>query len=126
VRKAAVVIGSVVLVALCWQVGPGLASNLTGSSKTLSAGSGAISRCDTDGASLVSNNSLIAPYPIVSVTVSDVAAACGGKTVKVTMSNGTSDASGSAVVPAAGGSVTVTLAPSLAPGDAMRTEALIQ
>jgi hypothetical protein len=47
---------------------------------------------------------------VVSVTVSGLPAACGTAILQVTVNNGTVNVSGSAAVPAAGGSVTVTLA----------------
>ena len=62
--------------------------------------------CTTAGLSVLSN---LSGSSVVSVTVAAVPAACAGATLAVTVTNGSATGSGSASVPAEGGSVTVSL-----------------
>src|SRR5207245_1632471 len=102
-------------------VGNAFASSISTSSKTLGSGTTTISRCDTDGVATTFGYSLISPYPITSVTVSGISSACAGKTVYVTIKNALTISSGSAVVPAGGGTVQVN-GLSIAESDATQTE----
>lgn len=63
-------------------------------------------RCTSAGL-LVTQN--LSAGTVVSVTVASLPSACGNATLQVTVNNGSATGSGSATVPAAGGSVTVTL-----------------
>ena len=51
---------------------------------------------------------------VSSVTIGGIAATCATGTLSVTVNNGTANSSGTAVVPAGGGSMTVTLAAAVA------------
>ena len=86
----------------------GFAASLSLTSATLGAAQVAIPRCATGALTVLPN--LNGSANIVSVTVSGIPAACGGGTMKLTVNNGTTNSSGSAAVPGAGGSLTVTLA----------------
>jgi hypothetical protein len=108
-RKPGVrLIGSVALVAATWVVGSALAANLSTSSQTTGAGTSATTRCDNDGFSSIFE---LTSTDVSSVDVSDIASTCGSKTANVTVTNGTTTGSGSATIPAGGGSVTVTISP---------------
>ena len=88
-------------------VSVGHAASLAMGSKSLGAQSAAVPKCDTDGFTLVHNLSV---SNVVSVTVGSIAAACAAGVLSVTVNNGLTNSSGSATVPAGGGSLTVTLA----------------
>lgn len=122
VRKLAW-IAALGLVAASWAVVPGLAANLSGASQTVGAGNGTIARCDDDG---------FVPYFILSgsnvasVYVYDIATACQGATVTVTVSNGVTHSSGTTTIPSDGsGTVTVDVAPDIALADSMQTEIVV-
>jgi hypothetical protein len=68
-------------------------------------------RCTTAGLGLIQN---LSGSNVISVTVSNLPAACGSATLQVTLNNLTTSSGGSATVPAGGGSVTVTLAAAVA------------
>jgi hypothetical protein len=87
--------------------GVGSAASLGLSSATLGATRIATPRCTAAGLTVFQN---LSAGTVVSVTVAGLPAACGTATLQVTVNNGTVNASGSAAVPAAGGSVIVTLA----------------
>lgn len=63
-------------------------------------------RCTSAGLTVTQN---LASGTVTSVTVGGLPSACGLATLQVTVNNGSTTGSGSATVPAAGGSVTVTL-----------------
>ena len=73
-----------------------------------SLGMAAIStpRCTAAGLGVVHN---LSGVTVISVTVSNLPAGCGNATLQVTVNNQVTSSSGSAAVPAGGGSVTVTL-----------------
>ena len=85
----------------------GSAASLSFASGSLGAATTATPRCTTAGLTVFQNLSV---GTVISVTVGAIPAACGGATLQVTVNNGVANASGSAVVPGAGGAVTVTLA----------------
>ena len=85
----------------------GFAASVSLTSDTLGAAQVAIPRCAAGALTVLPN---LGGGNVVSVTVSGIPAACGGGTMKLTVNNGTANSSGSAAVPGAGGSVTVTLA----------------
>ena len=61
----------------------------------------------------------------MSVTVGSLPAACGGATIQAAVNNGSANSNGSATVPAAGGSVTITLAAGVAVATTMQTDVVI-
>ena len=85
----------------------GSAASLSFASGSLGAATAATPRCTTAGLTVFQN---LSAGTVISVTVGAIPAACGGATLQVTVNNGVTNASGSAAVPGAGGSVTVTLA----------------
>jgi hypothetical protein len=97
-----------VAVALLTAVGVvvGAAASLSFASGTLGAATTATPRCTTAGLSVLQN---LSASTVASVTVGTLPAACAGATLQVTVNNGIINGSGSAAVPAGGGSVTVTL-----------------
>lgn len=94
----------------------GLAASIVLSSTSLGAARTATPRCTNAGLSVLQN---LSSGTVVSVTVGGLPAACAGATLQVTVNNGTTNASGSATVPAGGGSATATLgaAPALKVAD---------
>jgi hypothetical protein len=85
----------------------GNAASLSTGSKSLGAQGAAVPKCDTDGFTLVQN---LTASNVVNVTVGGIAAACATATMSLTVNNGLTNSSGSATVPAGGGSLTITLA----------------
>lgn len=83
---------------------------------SLGAARVATPRCTTAGLSVLQN---LSGSTVVSVTVGNLPAACGNGTIQVAVNNGSVSATGSGTVPAAGGSITVTLgaAPAVAAGE---------
>ena len=94
----------------------GAAASVSFSSNTLGAATAATPRCTADGLTVFQN---LSGATVISVTVSAIPAACAGATLQATLNTGAANASGSAVVPGGGGSVTVTLgsAPTVAVAD---------
>lgn len=84
----------------------GVAASVSFTSGTLGAATVATPRCTTAGLSVLQN---LSAGTVISVTVGGLSAACGTANLQVTVNNGVTNASGSAAVPAGGGSVTVTL-----------------
>ncbi len=82
------------------------AASLGLSSDTLGAGSTATPRCTSASLSILQN---LSAGTVISVTVATLPATCGGGTLQVAVNNGIATGSGSAVIPAGGGAVTVTL-----------------
>lgn len=121
-RKTILAVGAIGLIGASWLIGPGLASNLSETSTTLSADDVAITRCDPDGVTPIYNHEAVSPFRILSVTVSGISSGCGSLTIRVTVNNGLTNTSGSATVPGAGGSVTVTLSTPTALRDTTQTE----
>ena len=103
-------------------VAPGMAANLSSNSQTLAGANAAVTSCDTDGVTIVRT---LSGTNVVSVTVSSIAAACGNGSLSLTVNNGSTNVSGTAVVPVGGGSVVVTLASPIAAANAMTTELTI-
>jgi hypothetical protein len=92
----------------------GHAASLGAGSQSLGGNSAAVGRCDTDGVGIVQN---LSGANVVSVTVSQIASACGNASISVTLNNGTTNSSGSGTVPAGGGSLTVSLGSAIAAKD---------
>jgi hypothetical protein len=89
----------------------GAAASVSFSSSTLGAARMATPRCTAAGLTVFQN---LSGVNVISVTVGGLPPACGTATLQVTLDNGAANASGSAAVPAGGGSVTVTLGSALA------------
>jgi hypothetical protein len=85
----------------------GAAASLSLASGSLGAATTATPRCTTAGLSVLQN---LTANTVSSVTVGVLPAACGGAILQVTVNNGITNSSGTAVVPGGGGSVTVTIA----------------
>jgi hypothetical protein len=100
----------------------GAAASLNLSPGTLGAGQLATPRCTTANLGVLH---ILSGSNVASVTVSGLPAACGGGTLQATVNNGTTNSSGSAVVPAAGGSVTITLAAAVPVSQAAQTDIVV-
>ena len=83
----------------------GAAASVAVSSNALGAATASTPRCTTAGFTVLQN---LSGSTVVSMTIGNLPAACGNATVQATVNTGVANASGSAVVPAGGGSVTVT------------------
>lgn len=94
------------------------AASLGAVSGTLAAGTSAVDRCNADGVATRAN---LSGTDVVSVTVSGIAAACGGLTLKATVTGATSS-EGSTTIAAGGGSATVTLAAGVALVQSLRID----
>jgi hypothetical protein len=92
---------------LCAGVVMGMAASVTLSTSHLGSNSTATPRCTTSGLLLVQN---LSGTSVASVTVGGIPASCGSATMYATVNNGATNSSGSAAIPAGGGTVTVTLA----------------
>ncbi len=102
--------------------GVGAAASLTFSSATLGAARVATPRCTVAGLTVFQN---LSAGTVVSVTVGGLPAACGTATLQVTVNNGAANATGSAAVPAGGGSVTVALGSAPAVSVAEQTDLVL-
>ena len=80
------------------------ATSLTLTSGSVGAASVATPRCTTAGLTVIQN---LSGTTVASVTVGNLPAACGGAILQATVNNGTTIGSGSATVPGAGGSLTI-------------------
>ena len=84
----------------------GAAASLNLAADTLGAARVTMPRCTTAALTVVPN---LVGSSVGSVTVGGLPASCGTATLQVTVANGATSGSGSATVPAGGGSVTVAL-----------------
>ena len=84
----------------------GLADSLPLSSPQVGAANAAVPKCSTAGMTAFEN---VSGSSVVSVSVSNVDSTCAGGTLSLTVNNGTTTGSASALVPGGGGSMTVTL-----------------
>ena len=100
----------------------GAAASLTLSSDTLGAAKAATPRCTAAGLTVFQN---LLAGTVVSVTVGNLPAGCGGATLQASVNNGVTSASGSIAVPAGGGSATVTLGSAPAVTAAGQTDLLM-
>ena len=100
----------------------GFASNLGSASRGLGTNTAPVSRCDTDGVTMIQN---LSGANVISVTVGSIAAACATGSISVNLNNGTTNSGGTGTVPAGGGSVTVTLAAAVAARDAETIQTVI-
>ena len=85
----------------------GMAASVTFTTDKIGASTVTVPRCTAASLTVLQN---LTATTVTSVTVGAIPSACGGATLQVTVNNGTTNSSGSAAVPAGGGSVTVTLA----------------
>ena len=100
----------------------GAAASLSVSAGGLGAAHQSVARCGTAGLSVIQN---LSGSNVVSVTVGGLPSTCGSSTLQLTVYNGSTTSSGSAAVPAAGGSVTVTLATAIAAAVNERTDLVV-
>jgi hypothetical protein len=100
----------------------GAAASLNLTSGTLGANRLATPRCTAANLGVLQN---LSGSNVASVTVSGLPAACGGGTLQAAVNNGTTSSTGSAAVPAAGGSVTVTLPATVPVGEAAETDIVV-
>jgi len=105
----AAAIGAIVLFAII-----GHAASMGAASTTLGAGRAAVTACDTDG---ITVTQVLTGINVTAIGVGGVASACGTGTISVTVNNGIANSTGTAIVPAGGGSITVTLASTVAMKD---------
>ena len=84
----------------------GAAASLSLTAASLGAATTSTPRCTATGLSVLNN---LTAATVSSVTVGVLPAACAGATLQLTVNDGATNSSGSAVVPGGGGSVTVTL-----------------
>jgi hypothetical protein len=111
----------VLLLSVCCAV-MAAAVSLTVTPKSLGARTVSTPRCTTASLSVLQN---LSAGTVISVTVGGLPAACGGATLQLTVNNGVANSSGSATVPGAGGSVTVTLGTSVAVTSAEQTDLVL-
>jgi hypothetical protein len=107
--RSAVAALAAATVALVLSLVVGRASSLTAGSQSLGANSATVSKCDSDGFT-VTETVVGTATTVTGVTVAGVAAACAGQTLSAAVNNGTTSSTGSATVPAGGGTVNITLA----------------
>jgi hypothetical protein len=114
-------IALLVLVAcLCLQ--PAAAASLPTTAGSLGAAVAATPRCTSAGLTVVPN---ITGTNVVSVAVGSIPSTCGGATLQAAVNNGSASSTGSAAIPAGGGSVTVTLAAAVTLTASTQVDALI-
>jgi hypothetical protein len=113
-RRIGTIIGAAALVAAALFATVGHASSLSTGAQSLGAGSSAVAMCDANGVTVLQ---VLTANNVSSVTISGIAAACGGGTLSVTVNNGTTNSTGTAAVPGGGGSMTVALASAVAMKD---------
>jgi len=121
VKKLGAVIGAVALIAAAWMFGPALAASLTSASAGVGSGKSAVARCDTTGVTTVYG---LNTTNVTSVVVSNIDSACGGETMKITVSNGLTTSAGTGTVPAGGGSLPISVT-SIAMTQAMHDEIVV-
>ena len=97
----------------------GSAASLSVNAGGLGAARVAIPRCTSSGLSVIQG---LSGTSVATVTVASVPSSCGGATLQLTYSNGSTQSSGSAAVPAGGGNVTVTLASAVAVSVSAQTD----
>jgi hypothetical protein len=108
-RTAGTFLGVAVLGFACCCLG--LAASVTLATTSVAANQATTPRCASTGLLVIPN---LSGANVATVTVSSLPAVCGGATIQAAVNNGATSSSGSATVPAGGGSVTVTLATAVA------------
>src|SRR6266850_652780 len=94
------------LVVVLLGAGTAFAASLSFSGGSLGMTSTSTPRCTSAGLGVIQN---LSGSNVISVTVSSLPSGCATATLQVTLNNAITSSSGSATVPAGGGSVTVTL-----------------
>jgi len=95
---------------VCLQIA--VAASLPTTASKLGGGTAAVSSCDADGFTF--HHTIDSTGTITAVTVTSIAAACAGGTLRLTLANGTTSVgSGTTSLPSSGfsGSATVTVSP---------------
>lgn len=105
-RRAIAVLGVAPVAVASLILGSALASSVPMASSGLGAGTTPVARCDIDGIEPVF---VLSGGDVGQVSISGIAAACSGRTLNLSITNGTVVRTGSVVVPSGGGTVTVTL-----------------
>lgn len=100
----------------------GSATSLAITSSTLGAAKVATPRCTAAGLTVFGN---LSGSTVSSVTVAGIPSTCGGATLKVTVNNGSVNATGSIAVPVGGGSVTAILGVATAVTAAQQTDLVL-
>jgi len=100
----------------------GAASSLGQATNGLGAVKLTVARCTSAGLLVLP---ILSGSNIVSVTVDNLPSSCGGAAIQATVNNGSANSSGSASVPAGGGSVTVTLAAGVAATTSAAVDVLV-
>ena len=104
-RSARSIALAIMAVGLCLQ--PGFAASLPSSSDGIGAATVTLPRCTAAALTVVPT---IVAANVTAVVVSGIPSTCGSATLQAAMNNGLANSTGSAAIPAGGGSVTVTLA----------------
>ena len=107
---------ALVIGAVAFSTAVAFAASLTVSSNSLGAGNAAVASCDTDGVSIAYSPSYDAALPgftVSSVSVSNIAAGCNGRTLQVDVvgADSASLASGTATISGTSASVTLSGSP---------------
>jgi hypothetical protein len=97
-------VAALVAVAAGGAVRIGLADSLNLGSESLGASGVSAPRCTTGALTILP---VLSGSNVASITVATLPSACGGATLQASVNNGSASATGSATVPAGGGSVTV-------------------
>lgn len=110
---------SLVTGAIAFSTAIAFAASLTVSSTSLGAGNAAVASCDTDGIAVAYSPTYDAALPgfkVSSVSLSNIAAGCAGRTVNVEVVNGSnvSLANGSLTIAGTTASVTLSASPNAA------------
>ena len=100
----------------------GAAASLALATQTVGAARVTPARCTAAGLTVTPT---LVGTAWTSVAVGGLPVSCGGATLQLTVNNGTTNSGGSAVVPAAGGTVTVTLAVAQALTAVMQTDLVV-
>ena len=100
----------------------GAAASVALTTQTAGAARATPARCTTVGLSVTPT---LVGAAWTSAVVGVLPATCGGATLQLTVNNGTTNSGGSAVVPAGGGTVTVTLAVAQAVAAVMQTDLVL-
>ena len=101
---------------------PAAAASIDLTTASLGAATVAAPRCTSAGLAILQN---LSGSSVISVTISNLPAACGGAIAQATVNNGSANSSGSATVPGGGGSVTVVLAAAVAVSASEATDVVL-
>jgi hypothetical protein len=98
----------------------GHAASVGVSGRTVGAGAATVPACDSDGFNV---SQAVSGMNVGTVTVSGIAATCAGGTMSVTVNNGATTATSTALVPSGGGSLPFVFG--IAAGDAEQIDVLV-